>query len=118
MSPKRNDPVAPPTTGEEWRVKYSKNAAVDGWAELENRAANNLRAAWETMRHDPGPGLGKPTSRHHQLKGGLATGTQDGRPLPRWQLEITSGDRVWYLLDVEKHTVWVEHAGPHPKATD
>ncbi|EWC58571.1 hypothetical protein UO65_6117 [Actinokineospora spheciospongiae] len=52
------------------------------------------------------------------MKGNLADGTHGGRLLPRWQIEVTGGDRVWYLLDVEKHTVWVEYAGPHPKVTD
>lgn len=79
--------------------------------------ANNLREAWEVMRHDPGPGPGKPTDRHHQLKRGLSTEVLGGRVLPRWQVEVTGGDRVWYLLYVEKHTVWVEYAGAHPKAT-
>ena len=118
MSPKRKDPVAPPTVGGEWRVKYCKNEAISGWSELENKASTNLRVAWEIMRDDPGPGPGKPTGRHAQLKGSLAFGTCDGRSLPRWQIEVTSGDRVWYLLDVEKHTVWVEYAGPHPKVTE
>ncbi len=118
MSPKRNDPVAPPAIDGEWQIKYRVSDAVTGWRELENRALNNLRAAWETMRHDPGPGPGKPTGRHHQLKGGLAIGNHGGRPLPRWQIEVTGGDRVWYLLDTEAHTVWVDYAGPHPKVTD
>jgi hypothetical protein len=38
--------------------------------------------------------------------------------MPRWQIEVTGGDRIWYLLDVDRHTVWVEYAGGHPKATD
>jgi hypothetical protein len=70
------------------------------------------------MRHDPGPGAGKPTGRHHQLKGSLAHGTHAGRVLPRRQIEVTGGDRIWYLLDAEKRTVWVEYAGAHPKVTD
>jgi len=118
VSPKRNDSVAPPTIGDEWRVGYSTNEAIKGWQELENQVPNNLREAWETMRHNPGPGPGKPTNRHHPLKGLLATGTHQGRVLPRWQIEVTGGDRLWYLLDVEKRTVWVEYAGPHPKATE
>jgi hypothetical protein len=29
------------------------------------------------------------------------------------------GGRIWYLLDVERRTVWIVHAGTgHPKATD
>jgi hypothetical protein len=118
VSPKRNDPVAPPAIQGEWHIRYSSTAAVDGWKELENRATNNLREAWEVMRHAPGPGPGKPTGRHHQLKGGLSAGTHGGRTLPRWQIEVTGGDRVWYLLDTENHTAWIEYAGAHPKVTE
>jgi hypothetical protein len=118
VSPKRENLVAPPAIGKEWHVRYGSTDAVNGWKELENRAASNLRDAWEAMRHSPGPGPGKPTSRHHQLKGQLATGGHRGRVLPLWQIEVTGGDRVWYLLDVEKHVVWVDYAGAHPKATE
>jgi len=118
VSPKKGDPVAPPTTGAEWRIRYSTNDAIKGWQDLETHAPGNLRQAWEIMRHDPGPGPGKPTARHHQLKGSLALGTHGGRALPQWQIEVTGGDRIWYLLDVDKHTVWVQYAGAHPKATD
>lgn len=118
MSPKKNDPVAPPAIGEEWHIRYHVTDVVSGWNELQNRAANNLRAAWEVMRHNPGPTSGEPTGRHHRLRDRLARGARGGRVMPRWQIEVTGGDRVWYLLDVEKHTVWVEYAGAHPKATE
>ncbi|MFE9750886.1 hypothetical protein ACFYOT_38770 [Saccharothrix saharensis] len=118
MSPKKGDSVAPPTVGAEWHIRYSTNEAIKGWHDLETRAAENLRKAWDVMRHDPGPGPGKPTNRHHQLKGSLATGTQSGRILPRWQIEVTGGDRIWYLPDVRRRTVWVQYAGAHPKATE
>ncbi|MEU4743580.1 hypothetical protein AB0G02_24380 [Actinosynnema sp. NPDC023658] len=83
MSPKKGDPVAPPTVDAEWRIRFSGNDAIKGWLDLETRATANLRQAWEVMRHDPGPGAGKPTGRHHQLKGSLAHGTHAGRALPR-----------------------------------
>ncbi|WP_086819518.1 hypothetical protein [Allokutzneria sp. NRRL B-24872] len=119
MSPKKGDAVAPPVTGAEWRICYGTTEAAKGWQELENAAAGNPRKAWDTMRTDPGPGPGKPTSRHHRLKGQLAAGTRGGHHLPQWQLEVTGGGRIWYLLDAEKRTVWVQYAGTgHPKATD
>ncbi|QFZ17774.1 hypothetical protein [Saccharothrix syringae] len=118
MSPKKGDPVAPPTIGDEWRIRYCTTEAVKGWQDLETRASGNLRQAWETMRGNPGPGPGKPTNRHHQLKGSLAHGTHNGKTLHRWQIEVTGGDRIWYLLDADKHTVWVQYAGAHPKATE
>jgi hypothetical protein len=39
--------------------------------------------------------------------------------LDRWQIEVTGAGRIWYLVDYEIATIWIEHAGPgHPKATD
>lgn len=116
MSPKKNDPVAPPPVNGEWQIRFRASEAVKGWQELENRAANNLRRAWDAMRTDPGPAV--QTGRHEQLKGTLSTGTHGGRIMFRWQIEVTGGDRVWYLIDVEKHTVWIDYAGAHPKATE
>jgi hypothetical protein len=41
-----------------------------------------------------------------------------GRALDHWQIEVTSGGRVWYLVDRESRTIWIGYAGPgHPKAT-
>ncbi|WHT20898.1 hypothetical protein N8J89_07480 [Crossiella sp. CA-258035] len=119
MSPKKGDPVAPPAIGAEWQIRFSTTEAVKGWQDLENTAPGNLRKAWETMRAEPGPGPGKPTSRHHQLRRSLATGSHGGRTLPQWQIEVTGGGRIWYLLDEDRHTVWVQAAcAGHPKATD
>lgn len=115
MSPKRGDDVTPPTIGDEWQVKYSKTDAAKGWQELCNAAAGNAHEAWWLMRTQPGE---QPNARHHRLKGGLAVGSQQGRTLPRWQIEVTGGGRIWYLLDEERHIVWLEYAGPgHPKVT-
>ena len=54
-----------------------------------------------------------------QLRGKLATGEYAGRSLDRWEIEVTGGGRIFYLLDREKHTVRVEVAGTgHPAITD
>lgn len=38
--------------------------------------------------------------------------------MPCWQIEVTSGGRIWYLLDTDKRTVWVTFAGTaHPRPT-
>lgn len=119
MSPKRGDRVAPPPGDKDWDVRFASSEAVKGWDSLSQAAPGNTLSAWTTMRTSPGPGLGKPTHRHHPLKGGLATGTYRGRSLPQWQIEVTGGGRVWYLLDEHQRTVWVVQAGTgHPKATD
>lgn len=119
MSPKKNDPVAPPPVSGEWDIRFGTTEAAKGWGELVAAARGNTRRAWEILRSDPGPGAGKPTSRHHQLKGSLATGTHGGQELPQWQIEVTGGGRIWYLLDADRQTVWLMFAGAgHPKGTE
>jgi hypothetical protein len=49
----------------------------------------------------------------------LASGVHRGVEMEQWQYEVTSGGRLWYLVDTEKRTLWLRHAGPgHPSATD
>lgn len=116
MSAKRKDRVAPPPGPHEWDMRFGTTEAAKGWEELCHQAPHNLRRAWEVLRTDPCP---PPTARQHQLKGSLSTGTQDGRVLPRWQYEVTSGGRIWYLVDAERRTVWLQVASTgHPKATE
>jgi hypothetical protein len=68
------------------------------------------------MRTSPGP---PETPRHTQLRGHLSTGNYGGRTLDQWEIEVTGGGRIFYLLDREKHAVRVVVAGPgHPKVTD
>ncbi|EUA35221.1 hypothetical protein I552_6011 [Mycobacterium xenopi 3993] len=31
--------------------------------------------------------------------------------MEQWQYEVTGGGRIWYLVDVEKRTLWLRHAG-------
>jgi hypothetical protein len=53
------------------------------------------------------------------LKGSFAYGTYGGRRLAQWQIEVTGGGRIWYLLDEDKRTVRVQMASTrHPKATE
>ncbi|MDI1463917.1 hypothetical protein QEZ54_23305 [Catellatospora sp. KI3] len=60
-----------------------------------------------------------PTERQHRLKRELGSGVHDGRALDQWQYEVTSGGRVWYLVDRDARICRIRHAGTgHPKATD
>ncbi|WP_247648652.1 hypothetical protein [Saccharomonospora xinjiangensis] len=53
------------------------------------------------------------------MKYDLAVGRHGGRELPQWQIEVTGGGRIWYLVDEENRTVWLRYAGTgHPKRTD
>lgn len=116
MSPKKGDPVAPPAIDGEYQVRYDSREAVAGWQELGNKAPGNTRKAWDAMRTDPCPQ--PPTERHHQLKGDLSSACRNGVDLPQWQIEVTGGGRVWYLLDESNRTVWVTKASVgHPRQT-
>jgi hypothetical protein len=117
VSPKRGDPVTAPPGPGEWQIRFHTNDAVKGWEELCRQAPGNTLAAWTTMRRNPAPPMNSP--RHHRLSFELATGLVKGRVLNRWQIEVTGGGRVWYLVDPDTTTVWMDYAGPaHPKATD
>jgi hypothetical protein len=69
------------------------------------------------MRTNPTP-ISR-TDRHHRLKGELAVGAHGGVKMDRWQIEVTGAGRVWYLVEAERRTVWIDYASTrHPRATD
>lgn len=116
MSPKRGDRVAQPPGPGEWEIRFHTNEAAKGWEELYHQAPGNTRAAWTAMRLNPTPPVKAP--RHHRLSGSLGTGSARGRVLDRWQIEVTGAGRVWYLVDHDKATIWIDYGGPgHPRAT-
>jgi hypothetical protein len=42
-----------------------------------------------------------------------------GKKLDQWQLEPTSGGRIWYAIDDDERVLWITQAGTgHPKQTD
>ncbi|WP_329255923.1 hypothetical protein OG417_15335 [Actinoallomurus sp. NBC_01490] len=116
MSPKRRDRVAPPPVGDEWDVRFGTTEAAKDWPELEKQAATNVRDAFELMRSNPRP---PEDTRHKRLRGELAFRDHGGRRLEQWQIEVTSGGRIFYLVDDVERTVWVVYAScRHPKKTE
>jgi hypothetical protein len=116
VSPKRGDRAAPPPVAGEWDVRFATSEAASGWEDLCAQAPGNTRRAWDLMRTSPGP---PETSRHSRLRGKLATAQYGGRELDQWEIEVTGGGRIFYLLDSDKRTVWIVKAGTgHPKVTD
>lgn len=117
MSLGKNDPVPPPPGKGEYEIKFGSRAAADGWQQLYNQVPGNTLDAWVQMRTNPAPAV--PTQRHHRLKGDLSTGVRNGKTYPQWQIEVSSGGRIWYLFDQNAETCWVVRAGTgHPKATE
>lgn len=116
MSPKRRDRVAPPPRPGEWDIRFGETDAAKGWEELCRQAPGNTSNAFDLMRVQPRP---PQDSRHSRMRGVLSSRMFGGRQLEQWQIEVTGGGRIWYVIDDEARTVWVMHAGPgHPKATE
>jgi hypothetical protein len=117
MSPRRGERAAPPPVGSEYDLRFAGNQAADGWEQLGRQAGGNLRRAYDAIRADP-RSRSSP-ERHHRLKGSLGTAPWKGESLEQWQYEVTGGDRIWYVIDDIRRTVWITYAGSgHPKATD
>jgi len=117
MSAGRGDRAAPPAVGEEYDVRFASNDAARGWEQLTRHAAGNLRRAYDAIRTAP-RSHARP-ERQHRLKGALGTGSWKGAQYERWQYEVTSGGRLWYLVDDARRTVWITFAGTgHPKETE
>jgi hypothetical protein len=117
MSPERGDRAAPPARQEDYEVRFQSSDAAKGWEELCGQAPENMWKAWVVMREHPLET--RNPDRHHRLKGSLGTVCFRGVRVARWQIEVTAGGRVWYLVDEERRTVWIERASPrHPKLTE
>ncbi|WP_072691536.1 hypothetical protein [Rhodococcus marinonascens] len=117
MSPKRGDRVAPPAGASAWELRFATTEAVKGWEALCQQAPANTLTTWHELRARPDTPV--PTTRHHQLKGSLATAAHSGVVMEQWQYEVTAGGRIWYLVDTARRTLWIKAAGTrHPKATD
>jgi len=41
-----------------------------------------------------------------------------GRYQGIYQYDLSRGDRIWWRVEPESHTVYVMYIGPHPKATE
>lgn len=111
----RGGRVPRPAAKRDWELRFAKKQAANDWDALCQQAPGNCARAHDLLREGPRAH----SDRNHPLKGSLAHGTHRGRQLDRWQNEVTSGARVWFLIDDEKRTVWFEvvHIG-HPKETD
>ncbi|MEU1780932.1 hypothetical protein ABZ545_15755 [Streptomyces abikoensis] len=117
MTSGRGDRVAPPAPDGQWEIRFADAASAKGWESLTQQARENTYRAWLVIRTDPRPPAETP--RHHRLKGSLAHGTHRGQTCEQWQIEVTGGGRIWYLVDSNRNTCWVTYAGTaHPRATD
>lgn len=98
-----------------WLVRAASLGAAKGWEQLVSQARSAVDDAWLRMTSNPR----RTDDRQHQLKGSLGQTVVGGVKLDQWQIEVTSGGRIWYGIDDDSRTIWVVEARTgHPKATD
>ncbi|MFF0157832.1 hypothetical protein ACFYRY_09895 [Streptomyces sp. NPDC005263] len=99
------------------QVRFADAASAKGWDSLAQQARENTYRAWTTMRTDPGPVNETPGTTGSRAA--WRTAPTADRPCEQWQIEVTGGGRIWYLLDTARDTCWITFAGTgHPRATD
>lgn len=109
---RRGDDIPRPNP---WRVRAADRTAGVGWDQLVANQPDAADRAWVAMTSNPR----RTDDRQHQLKGALAHTTVGGRALDHWQIEATSGGRIWYAIDDNARVLWITHAGTaHPKQTE
>lgn len=112
--PKRRDDVAPPPGKGQWRVRFGTGEAASSWEELGRQLPGSVLEAWGRMRSQP---LER-TDTQKPLSGDLGSRSVGGAVLPQWQIDISSGGRIWYCVEDKSQTVWVMLASArHPQAT-
>jgi hypothetical protein len=98
-----------------WVLRITNLRVGKGWEELLREASSNLDEAWVQITSDPR----RHAERQHRLRGNFGTRSYKGANLQVWQYEVTSGARLWYMIDDEHRTLWLFHAGTgHPKSTE
>ena len=108
----RGDSVLRPNP---WNFIFLNRAVGVGWRNLLMQTPAGADRAWVAITSDPF----RNDDHQHPLLGSSAQGRHSGRVLPQWQYEVTSGGRIWYLIDEERRTLIMTYAGTgHPKATD
>lgn len=118
---KRGERVARPTKRTEYELFFCTREAAKGWVDcLAVVARNAMVDAYDRLTQQPRD----ETERQYRLRADYATGTYGGQTYERWQYKISSGGRIWYLVDDTPTNrsagrVLVERAEPgHPKETD
>jgi hypothetical protein len=101
--------------GNEWEIKCHKNDAGKAWDQLCNQHPEAAARVHNFLAENPR----RRTDRNHPLRGELGVGVVRGVTVERWQHEVTGAGRVWFLIDDERHTIWLDVVAlGHPKTTE
>ena len=108
-----------------WNVAARSRKVAAAWDQLCSQVAGEGQRVYDQLQSDPAHDDG---DRQHPLEGGAGRATFEGRDFVRWQIDITSGGRIWYFIDPtptgigqrrRSGTVILDAVHPgHPKETE
>ncbi|GAA3385689.1 hypothetical protein GCM10020369_20190 [Cryptosporangium minutisporangium] len=99
MAAKRGDRVAPPGKPGGWEARFATSEAAQGWEALCQSAKSNTWEAWIVLTERPTAPVNP--ARQHRLYGSLGHREIGGRPLEKWQYEVTAGGRSVVLAGTQ-----------------
>lgn len=118
-------PVQRPVRPGSWEVVARNPKIHKDWIELCNQFAGEAQRVYDQVQTDPTCQDG---DRQHPLEGDAGRGRYQGREVRRWQIDVTSGGRLWYFVDAtpvgkgqkrRAGTVVIDHVHfGHPKSTE
>jgi hypothetical protein len=95
------------------------------WDEFSNMHAAAYQEVYDKLSSKPDYDDG---NRQHSLMGEVGRGVFDGANYVRWQIDVTSGGRIWYFIDpapagkgqkLRSGRVIIDEIYPgHPKSTE
>jgi hypothetical protein len=92
----RDEPIVRPARTDEWLVVAADKGVAEDWERWAKQEPNALAATYDKLATDPTAF----SSRQRKLEGrSMGSGVYEGKTLERWQYEVTSGGRVFYLVD-------------------
>lgn len=98
-------------------MRFGNTIAAKGWESFCQQAPGNTPRRLAT---DADLSRARPTDASPPpAQGHSGVAEHGGKQLACWQIEVTGGGRIWYLLDPDRRTVWITEPGTgHPKKTD
>ncbi|MDP4014771.1 MAG: hypothetical protein U0990_04675 [Candidatus Nanopelagicales bacterium] len=101
---------------DQWRIRFVSSRALKEWNAAKDREPGIMESVEQLLRHNP-----RDRSVNSRRLGPLAHRTISfhGKRFKIWQYEMTSGGRIWYLVDDDTIVVIVTSVSlSHPRKTD
>lgn len=106
------------SSSDPWKARPASSKARKHWQAAVGSEPEVMEQARERLTRWP-EYRGENPRRLGPLSGQLKHRRIEGQKLRQWQLEITSGGRIWFCPDRDVRIVWVTMVSlSHPKKTE